>query len=726
MRKYKLLSLSILAALIAACGGSEEAAAPASKPMAATPAASQSAFGNVSQERLENAENEPEQWLTYGGSYNEQRFSRLDQINVDNADQLGLAWWVDIETNQDQESTPLFVDGVIYFTESFGQVTAIDASSGETLWRFDPEVEGSVVGKGCCGVSNRGAAVYEGKLFVTAYDGRMFALDAETGEALWETQTVDEELNYTSTGAVRVANGKVFIGNGGAEFRTRGFVSAVDANTGEILWRFYTVPGNPELGFENDAMRMAAETWNGNWWELGGGGSTWDGITYDPETNLLLFGVGNGAPWNPLVRSPGGGDNLFLNSIVAVDADTGEYVWHYQQIPGEEWDFDSVQQITIADLEVDGEMRHVAMQAAKSGFFYMLDAYTGELLRANNFVPVNWTSGYDMTSGRPIINEAAQYTKREAGTIIQPGPAGAHGAHPMSFSPDTGLLYIPARESSMAFANAPENIDGRFNLGMEYFGHDYAYDDPENTVPRGSTTRLVAWDPVAAEEVWAIEDSPVGGTLTTAGGLLVKGGGETLGIYNAEDGTELKMFDTQATSYSGAITYIHEGEQYIAQVVGGPSFLGYYAPTYARLLVYKLGGDAQLPEKVEYTQRPLAPPEETAGAELVAAGDALYGENCAMCHDVGGMARSSFPDLRRTPLLHSQEGFDNVVLGGALAERGMTSFASVLSAEDTEAIRHYIISEAHIAMATPSPFGPPPDDVAPEDVEEFEEETQDN
>jgi len=409
-----------------------------------------------------------------------------------------------------------------------------------------------------------------------------------------------------------------------------------------------------------------------------------------------------------------------------VDADNGEYVWHYQQIPGEEWDFDSVQQITIADLEVDGEVRHVAMQAAKSGFFYMLDAYTGELLRANNFVPVNWASGYDMTTGRPIINEAAQYTKREAGTIIQPGPAGAHGAHPMSFSPDTGLLYIPARESSMAFANAPENIDGRFNLGMEYFGHDYAYDDPENTVPRGSTTRLVAWDPVAAKEVWAIEDSPVGGTLTTAGGLLVKGGGETLGIYNAEDGAELKMFDTKATSYSGAITYIHEGEQYIAQVVGGPSFLGYYAPTYARLLVYKLGGDAQLPEKVEYTQRPLAPPEETAGAELVAAGDTLYGENCAMCHDVGGMARSSFPDLRRTPLLHSQEGFDNVVLGGALAERGMTSFASVLSAEDTEAIRHYIISEAHIAMATPSPFGPPPDDVAPEDVEEFEEATQEN
>lgn len=725
MQKYRLVTLSFVSVLLAACGGSEESAAPSTTASTSTPAsqvmATASAYGNVDQDRLLNAASEPEQWLTYGGTYNEQRFSTLDQINTDNVDQLGLAWYMDIQANQGQQSTPLYVDGVIYLTESWGQVTAVDASSGDSLWRFDPQVAGDVAGKGCCGVNNRGAAVYEGKVFVTAYDGRMFALDAGTGEAIWETQTVDDQLNYTSTGAVRVANGKVFIGNGGAEFRTRGYVSALDTETGEVIWRFYTVPGNPELGFENEAMRMAAETWNGTWWELGGGGSTWDGITYDAETNLLLFGVGNGAPWNPLVRSPGGGDNLFLNSIVAVDADTGEYVWHHQQIPYEEWDFDSVQQITIADLEVDGELRHVAMQAAKSGYYYMLDAYTGELLRANNFVSVNWTSGYDMTTGRPIINPAAQYTQREAGTIIQPGPAGAHGAAPMSYSPDTGLLYIPAMESSMAFANAPENIEGRFNLGMEFFGHDYAYDDPENTIERGSSTKLVAWDPVAAEEVWVIEDLPVGGTLTTAGGLLVKGGGEALGIYNAEDGTELKVFDTQARTFAGAITYMHEGEQYIAQVVGGPSNQGYYAPTYARLLVYKLGGTQELPAKVEFTQRPFAPPEETASEALIARGETTYSENCAMCHDVGGTARSSFPDLRRSPMLHSPDGFDNIVLGGALADRGMTSFAATLTAEDTDAIRHYVISQAHIAMNTPSPFGPPPD-VAPEDLEEATQE----
>jgi len=729
MAYSRILAIAVAGIMLTACSGNEEtapatnqAATTAPAPAVAATAAS-SGFGNVDQDRLNNAASEPGQWLTYGGTYNEQRYSPLDQINTSNVGELGLAWWVDIQANQGQQSTPLYVDGVLYVTESWGQVDAIDASTGDVLWRFDPQVAGNVAGKGCCGVNNRGAAVYEGKVYVTAYDGRMFALDAATGKQLWETQTVDESLNYTSTGAVRVANGKVFIGNGGAEFITRGFISALDAETGEILWRFHTVPGNPELGFENDAMRMAAETWNGNWWDRGGGGSTWDGITYDPETNLLLFGVGNGAPWNPLVRGSGGGDNLFLNSIVAVDADTGDYVWHYQQIPAEEWDFDSVQQITIADLEVDGVMRHVAMQAAKSGYYYMLDAYTGELIRANNFVPVNWTSGYDMATGRPIINEAAQYTKRTAATIIQPGPAGAHGAAPMAFSPDTGLLYIPAMESSMAFTNAPENLEGRFNLGMEYTGGDYAYDDPDNTIVRGSKSRLVAWDPVAAEEVWTIEDVDVGGTLVTGGGLLVKGNGrnETLGIYDAEDGTELALLDTQARTFAGAITYLHEGEQYIAQVVGGPSFQGYYAPTYARLLVYKLGGTAILPAKTEFTQRPLAPPPETASADVVAQGEALYGENCAMCHDVGGLARSSFPDLRRTPQLHSADGFNNVVLQGALAERGMTSFASVLDSNDTDAIRHYLISQAHIAMNTPSPFGPPPDEVAPEDVEEVEE-----
>jgi quinohemoprotein ethanol dehydrogenase len=730
MSKFRVFILASLTLLLVACGGSEEAA-PTANSASVTPASSSSAeseFGRIDQERLNNASNEPEQWLTYGGTYNEQRYSGLDQINTENIGELGLSWYQDIRANQGQQSTPLYVDGVLYLTESWGQVDAIDASNGETLWRFDPEVPGNVAGKGCCGVNNRGAAVYQGKVFVTAYDGRMFALDAGNGAVLWETQTVDDQLNYTSTGAVRVANGKVFIGNGGAEFRTRGYVSALDTETGEILWRFYTVPGNPELGFESEAMRMAADTWNGSWWELGGGGSTWDGITYDPETNLLMFGVGNGAPWNPLVRSPGGGDNLFLNSIVAVDADTGEYVWHHQQIPYEEWDYDSVQQITIADIEVDGELRHVAMQAAKSGYYYMLDAYTGELLRANNFVPVNWTSGYDMATGRPIINPAAQYTQQEAGTIIQPGPAGAHGAAPMSYSPDTGLLYIPAMESSMAFANAPENIEGRFNLGMEYRGHDYAYDDPENTIERGNSTKLVAWDPVAAEEVWVIEDIAVGGTLTTAGGLLVKGNGndQTLGFYNAEDGSELKVLDTQARTFAGAITYLHEGEQFIAQVVGGPSFLGYYAPTYARLLVYKLGGTGELPEKVEFTQRPFAPPEETAAEALIARGGEIYNENCALCHDVGGMARSSFPDLRRSPMLHSADGFDNIVLAGALADRGMTSFAATLNGEDTDAIRQYIISEAHIAMNTPSPFGPAAEDVAPEDVDEVEEATQEN
>ena len=701
--------------LLTACGGdSENTSQTVNSGSAPQPdstgvaQASISPYGQVSQERLTNAADEPEQWMMYGGTYTEQRYSALEQINTDNVSDLGLAWYANLETNRGQQSTPVYVDGMLYVTESWSKVSAFDATTGERVWFFDPAVPGEYGGRGCCDVVNRGVAVYEGNVYVGTYDGRLIALNAANGEVVWETDAVvDRELNYTSSGAPRVANGKVFIGDGGAEYKTRGYMSAFDAATGELIWRFYTVPGNPELGFENDAMRMAAETWSGEWWELGGGGSTWDGITYDPETNLLMFGVGNGSPWNPQVRSPEGGDNLFTVSIVAVDADTGEYVWHFQEIPNDEWDFDAVQQIMIADLEVDGEMRHVAMQAAKNGYFYMLDAYTGQLLKANNFVSVNWTFGYDMLTGRPNINPAAQYTQTDEATIIQPGPAGAHNWQPMSMSQDTGLLYIPALESNMAFRSAPGQQIGAFNLGIDWTGGEEAYEDPDNTIQRENRGRLVAWDPVAAEEVWSIEDVSIGGTLTTAGGLLIKGNGrdENIGIYNAENGAELWKMDTRAGASAGPITYMHEGEQFIAHVVGGSAFGGYYAPTYARVLVYKLGGTEALPEKAEFTQRPFAPPEETASEDVIAQGEIAYNNNCAMCHGNGGANRGMFPVLRRSPLLHSTDGFTDVVIDGILSERGMVSFAQTVTEQDADAIRHYLVSLAHIAMNQPQ-FGP--------------------
>jgi quinohemoprotein ethanol dehydrogenase len=706
--KRKLIALALMSTLLAACGGNEEVAAPApDATQDAAPAAPTAAA--VTEQRLENAASEPGQWMTYGGTYNEQRFSQLTQITPDNVSQLGLAWFADFTTNRGQESTPLFIDGVIYVSEPWSKVNAYDARTGALLWHYDPKVPGEFGARGCCDVVNRGLAAWNGKIYVGAYDGRLIALDAATGTEVWSTQTTDRDKYYTMTGAPRVANGKVFIGNGGAEYIYRGYIGAYDAETGEQLWRFYTVPGNPADGFENDAMRMAAETWTGNWWEKGGGGSTWDGITYDQQTNLVIFGVGNGAPWNALARSPQGGDNLFTVSMVAVDADTGEYKWHFQEIPAEEWDFDAVQQIIIADVDVNGTTRHVAMQATKSGYYYMVDAGTGELLVAQNFVPVNWTSGYG-ADGRPIINEAAKYSNAEGPRIAQPGPAGAHSWHPMAYSPLTKLLYIPARESSIAYTANPTASLGNFNLNVDFFGGDAAYDAPGNTIPRGGETKVIAWDPVRGAEVWS-SARPTGasvGMLATAGNLLFTGNpsDQTMLAFRADTGEQVWSYPIQAGISAGSISYELEGEQYIAQVVGGQSPGGYYAPTYARLLVFKLGGTAQLPPNQEYTQAPFNPPAQFASADEVTQGGQIYGNACAICHGDGGQSRGMFPDLRRSALLQSQEAFDQVVRGGIRAERGMASFQGQLTADDTRLVRAFMTERAIEARDAPA-FAPP-------------------
>lgn len=709
MFKIQLSSIFVLSVLLSACGGDSATTSTQTPAVSASTAVASttSGFARVTAERLTNAASEPDQWMTYGGTYQEQRFSQLDEINKSNVADLGLAWFADLGTNRGQESTPLMIDGTIYVTESWSKVNAYDARTGELLWHYNPQVPGEFGGKGCCDVVNRGVAAWNGKIYVGAYDGRLIALDAKTGAEVWSTVTTDQSQWYSMTGAPRVANGKVFIGNAGAEYIYRGYVSAYDAETGELVWRFYTVPGNPADGFESDAMRMAAETWSGNWWEYGGGGSTWDAITYDPQTNLLLFGVGNGSPWNPLVRSPQGGDNLFTISIVAVDADTGEYRWHYQEIPAEEWDFDAVQQIMLADIEINGAVRHVAMQATKSGYYYMVDATTGQLLVANNFVPVNWTTGYDLETGRPIINQAAQYTRNEGPRIIQPGPAGAHSWHPMSFSPKTNWLYFQAQSSSMAFTNNPTTSAGNFSLFVDFFGGDAAYDEPGNTIPRGNSTKVIAWDPVRGEEVWRVErNGGSAGTLATAGDLVFTGdsGNQELWALDADSGEQLWSYPVQAGISAAPISYALDGEQYIAQVVGGGGRGGYYAPTYARLLVFKQGGSAQLPPNVEFTEAPFNPPEQTATAADIAQGGTLYSGACATCHGDGGQSRGMFPDIRRSALLHSQEAFDQVVLGGIRANQGMLSFADKLSADETALIKAFVVDRAIAARDAP-PFG---------------------
>jgi quinohemoprotein ethanol dehydrogenase len=403
--------------------------------------------------RLASADAEPGEWMAHGRTYGEQRFSPLDQIDTNTVSRLGLAWFADLESRRGQESTPIVVDGVLYASTAWSRVKAYDAATGKPLWSYDPEVPGEWAVNACCDVVNRGVAVWDGKVFVGSFDGRLIALDAATGRELWDVNTIDRTKPYTITGAPRVVKGKVLIGNGGAEFGVRGYVSAYDAQSGALAWRFYTVPGNPADGFEQPILKKAAETWSGEWWKLGGGGTVWDSMAYDPQLDLLYIGVGNGSPWNHLLRSEGNGDNLFLASIVAVDPDDGSYVWHYQTTPGETWDHTATQHIIVADVRIDGATRRVVMQAPKNGFFYVLDAKTGQLISAKNFTEISWATHVDMKTGRPVETPHARFYKTGQPFLSLQNPNGAHTWHPMSFSPQTGLVYIPVHKGNYTFAH---------------------------------------------------------------------------------------------------------------------------------------------------------------------------------------------------------------------------------------------------------------------------------
>src|SRR6267154_2268452 len=393
------------------------------------PASAAGSAAPVNAARLDNAERDSSNWLSYGRTYSEQRYSPLAKISDSNANQLGLTWYADLDTNRGQEATPLVIDGVMYVSTAWSLVKAYDAASGKLLWSYDPQVPRRLGVNGCCDAGSRGVAAWNGKIFVGTFDGRLVALDATSGKPVWSVLTIDPAKPYTITQAPRVIKGRVVIGNAGAEYGVRGYISAYDAETGKLAWRFYTVPGDPSKPFENQAMARAAKTWSGEWWKLGGGGTVWESLSYDPALNLIYFGVSNGVEWNHTVRSAGKGDNLFLSSIVAVNADTGEYAWHYQATPGEEWDYDAVQQLTLADLEIGGVSRKVLMQANKNGFFYVLDRTNGKLLSAHNFAPITWARGVDLKAGRPIENPGIRYDKTGKPSNQIPGPLGAHSWH---------------------------------------------------------------------------------------------------------------------------------------------------------------------------------------------------------------------------------------------------------------------------------------------------------
>jgi PQQ-dependent dehydrogenase (methanol/ethanol family) len=668
---------------------------------------------NVTGARILAADTEPQNWLTHGRTYGEQRFSPLAKITTANVNQLGLAWSHDIKarTARGVEATPIVVDGVIYATGGWSHVFALEAKTGTLLWEFDPQVPGAYGAKGCCDIVNRGVAVWAGKVYVGAFDGRLIALDAKTGAKVWETLTVDQTKDYTITGAPRVVKGKVLIGNGGADFGVRGYVSAYDAETGKMLWRFYTVPGNPADGFETKTVETIAKTWSGEWWKHGGGGTVWDSMAYDQDLDLLYIGVGNGAPWNYKMRSDGTGDNLFLASIVALRPDTGEYVWHFQTTPAEDWDYTATQHMILADLTIDGRVRKVLMQAPKNGFFYVLDRATGEFISGSAYVNVTWASGLDAKTGRPVEKPEARYSTTGKPLLMQPGPIGGHNWQPMSYSPATGLVYVPATDGAFFYMAAdPKTFQRRpgvfWNTGINPASSSLPDDEAVRKAIRASAKgRLIAWDPVRQKAAWEVV-FPIGwngGTLATAGGLVFQGNGiGKFAAYDAANGKALWDFFAQTGIVAAPVTYEVDGEQYVTVLAGWGGALPLFAGEVVtqaprggvnRVLTFKLGARAALPA-LTTVRKPFDPPALTATPQTVNQGRTLYEVYCTQCHGHSVVAGGVVPDLRYSASLASRDTYASVVLGGLLIKNGMLPFAQYLKPDDVEAIRAYVIREA--------------------------------
>ena len=656
--------------------------------------------------RIVNADQDPGNWLTYGRTYSEQRFSPLKEINDGNASKLGLAWYYDLDTNRGQEATPIVVDGVMYFTTAWSKVVALNAATGAEIWTYDPKVPPEWAINLCCDVVNRGVAVWKGKVFFGTLDGRLVALDAATGKLEWQTMTIDPKLRYSITGAPRVVNGLVMIGNGGAEMDVRGYVSAYHADSGKMAWRFYTIPGDPRKG--SAAMRMAAKTWHGQWWK-GRGGTVWDSIVYDPELDLLYFGVGNGTPWNRRIRSPGGGDNLFLASIVALKPETGKFVWYYQETPGEMWDYDSCEQITLADLTIKGKMRKVILHAPKNGFFYVIDRANGKLISAKAFTAINWATGVNVKTGQPIETPIARY-EGDNPPPLAPGPLGAHNWQPMSYDPQTELVYIPVQDAGFEYKSPQHYADKKLaqNYGIDMVAAGMPQDpDIKKAVLASISGRLLAWDPINQKTAWEIpRPGPWnGGVLSTAGNLVFEGTASgNFEAYRADKGEKLWSFPAQTGVMAGPATYTVNGEQYLAVLAGWGgvfplatgevAFKSGVVHNISRMLVFKLGGNASLPAMPDFPERKLNPPPALADAATVAKGEQLYQRYCSVCHGDVAVSGGVLPDLRYSETLKNDQWFA-ITMGGTLKSIGMVSFAKELTRKDLTDVREYVIFRAN-------------------------------
>ncbi len=667
----------------------------------------------VNQTALINPKGE---WLNHGRTYKEQRYSPLTDINKNNVNELDLAWSFKFDTARGMEATPILHDGVLYVSTGWSHVHAIDARSGNELWHYDAKVPKSQLAKTCCGPVNRGVAIWQKdnssplQIFFGSLDGRLIALDAKTGKENWSVQSTPTDGNYSITGAPRIVKDMVIIGNGGGELGVRGYITAYDVSSGEMRWRFYTVPGDRNKPQESEALKKALPTWSGEeWYKLGGGGGTvWDSIVFDPELDILYIGTGNGSPWNRDLRSPGGGDNLYLSSIVAINPDNGKYIWHYQTTPADNWDYTATQQMILAEIEINNEIRSVIMQAPKNGFFYVLDRKTGELISAEKFGHVTWATHVDMETGKPVESEFADY-QENGGSYIWPSPYGAHNWQPMSYSKKTGYIYIPVQTIPAYFSGQKEVSYkvNRWNTGVNLNESR----SPASWVAAKASLdalvygELVAWDPIKQERAWTVRHPKPsnGGTLSTAGDLVFQGTWDgAFAAYDALSGDQLWQYQSDSAILAGPITYELDGEQYVAvtQGSGGVVMLTIGEEirknfvNQNRLLVFKRGDFNLERLTANNTMASLESVkfEHDLDIARVKNGEYLYHNNCASCHGLDAKSNYVVPDLRYM----SEETHDNfatIVLGGSLTHKGMIGFYETLSLDDVGMIHDYLRDE---------------------------------
>jgi len=658
-------------------------------------------------------EGDGDDWPSYGRTYSENHYSPLAEIDRSTVGRLKLAWSADLEAMQRSDAQPLEAGGVVYVASGLSVVQAFDAASGTRLWRFDPEVAAVAGEKMRPQWGIRGLALWKGKVIVATPDGRLIALDAKNGRKLWSTQTIPTDDESAITGAPRVGGGIVFIGFGGAERRAiRGAVQAFDAETGKFLWRFHTVPGDPAKGFENAAMEMAAKTWSGEWWKHGGGGTVWNAMTYDPELGRLYIGTGNGGPWDYRIRNPKGGDALFLASIVALDAKTGKYIWHYQQNPNEAWDYNSTMDIAMATLPIEGKPTKVLMQAPKNGFYFVLNRETGKLISAEKIGRVDWAIGYDLKTGRPIEAPNARY---DTARILWPGTFGVHNWQPMAYSPKSRLTFIPSIKMADAYSSDPKSVkDWKSEPNAWNSGITWAPGASLRVPTEEFSSSLQAWNPVTQKRAWQVPNPGIinGGVLATGGELVFQGLLDgTLNAYDAANGKKLWSFQAGVSVLGAPISYRVGGRQYVTVMTGPPSgsaaavlpqqakFGWRYRDHPRRLLTFVLDGRGVLPPAPPPgPERPLASDALKPDPKLASVGEASFNKNCMTCHGIGAVASGAAPDLRASAIVLDGDAFAQVVKEGALLPAAMPKFAEI---DDREllALRHYVRREANGASA---------------------------